>query len=116
MIEPLATQLQPFTGVHFGQIADDGQQRLAVGIGQHAARDRPQPQDGVAVLLVVIGDALHGAADLCPVDHKPILTICKNSTQNAEEELNAKTPGRKDARYKLAIASLRPGVFALNFS
>jgi len=70
VIKPLPGQLQPLARVDLRQIADDSSQRLAVGIGQQAARVRPQPQNGVAVLLVVIGDALHGAADFHEIAHK----------------------------------------------
>ena len=42
---------------------------LAVGVGQHAAAVRLQAQDGVAVLFVVVGDALHGTGELLRAFH-----------------------------------------------
>ena len=66
---PFAGQFEMLAGIQFGQIADDGNQFIpAAGVleGQHPPAVRLEPQDGVAVFLVVIGDPLDGAGDLIP--------------------------------------------------
>ena len=67
MRRPFPRQFEVLAGVQFGQIADDGDERVpAAGIleRQHPPRIRFETQDGVAVFFVVEGDALDGAGDL----------------------------------------------------
>ena len=63
---PTAAHFDPFAGVEFGEVADDGDEGVtAVGVfvGEHVAVVWLEAQDGVAVFGVVVGDAFDGAAD-----------------------------------------------------
>ena len=75
---PPPAQAQPFAGVHFGQIADDGDQTIAprrISKTQHIRRVRLQANHRIAVFGVIIGHTLYRAADLAIVvlDHGFIL-------------------------------------------
>ena len=88
MVQPLAGQLQPFARVDLWQVADDGDElvaMLAVGVGQHPARVRLQAQDGVAILLIVVGNALNTAAELLAAFHRAKFTPFRPSLRDGVE-------------------------------